>query len=307
MNETSSGSFSKNVRFVVNWNLNNPDGPGGQEMKNSMTFDSQHCLSQEMPMVFFASQPRVEFSDANTDRAIFQQVAQQAERKRIAQELHDTLLQGFTCVALKLDVLSNSLPPGLSKTKEQLQKILEQTDEYLAEARRSIWDLRSNTMESPQDFPKRLAKASERALAGTGIRLNFSVHGAARKIKSNFADNLVRVCEEAVANAVKHAGATEVEVTLEFSCEAVQLRVRDDGCGFSPACAEAAKMGHFGLIGMQERLEALSGMLSIDSAPGRGTSVWVIIPTDGRRGNRGRDELMVPMRTTWLWAEARYT
>jgi signal transduction histidine kinase len=228
----------------------------------------------------------MELDVTNEDRATLQQIAQQNERKRIAQELHDTLLQGFTGIALKLDALTSSLPAELSQTKEQLKTLLQQTDEYLAEARRSIWKLRSNTLKSTEDLAQALVKVSERALAGTAIRLNFSVFGAERTIKTVSEDNLLRICEEAIANTVKHAHPTKVDVTLEFNREIVRLWVRDDGCGFHPSRLEERASGHLGLLGIKERVEALSGMLSIDSSPGRGTSLWVIIPTDGKTTQR---------------------
>ena len=242
-----------------------------------------HKLSTppDRAVVFIGHQPQMLFGVARTDHAMLQLAAQQNERKRIAQELHDTLLQGFTSVALKLDALTSSLPPALSKTREQLQKLLEQMDQYLAEARRSVWSLRSTILENTEDFSKALVKVSERALEGTAIPLSFTVLGAERKITNVFEDNLLRICEEAVANAVKHARPTRVEIAFEFGSKAVQLRIRDDGCGFDPARREASKEGHFGLLGMQERVEALSGTLSIDSAPGRGTSLRVTVPTDG--------------------------
>jgi signal transduction histidine kinase len=203
-----------------------------------------------------------------------------AERRRIAQELHDTLLQGFTGIGLRLDTLASNLPPALSTTKEQLQKMLDQSDEYLSEARRAVWELRSPSLEKVGDFSKALEKVSKRALADTAIPLALSVQGAERKLKSTLEDNLARICEEAVANAVKHARPTRVEVTLQFDPESVRLRIRDNGCGFALETLEASKHGHFGLLGMMERVKAQSGTLSIDSAPGKGTTLLVTIPTE---------------------------
>ena len=225
------------------------------------------------------TRPLLGFGITSPNRTSLQRVAQENERRRIAQELHDTLLQGFTGVALKLDAVTNTLPPALSKTKEQLQKLLAQMDDYLAEARRSIWKLRSTTFESTENFSGALLRASERAMAGTTIPLSFSVQGVERKLAGMLEDNLLRICEEAVANAVKHARPPQLEVTIEFNASDVQLRVRDTGCGFDPA--GSMKQDHFGLLGMKERVKVLSGMLSIESAPGRGTSLWVILPTDG--------------------------
>ncbi len=207
--------------------------------------------------------------------------AQQDERKRIAQELHDTLLQGFTAIALKLDALTTSLPPALLKTKQQLEQTLEQMDHYLGETRRSIWNLRSPTLQSTEDLSRALLEASERALAGTAITLNFSVQGAPRKIDNALEHHLLRICEEALANAVNHAHPTRIEAVLDFTSKEVQLHIRDDGCGFEPASWEVSKRGHFGLLGIKERVASVFGMLSIDSAPGRGARLLVTIPTEG--------------------------
>src|SRR5262249_8078946 len=123
----------------------------------------------------FENCPQRRRGKVNLDPMALQLAAQQDERKRIAQELHDTLLQGFTGIALKLDALTTSLPPELSKTKQQLEQALEQMDHYLGETRRSIWNLRSPTLQSTPDLSKALVEASERALAGGAIKLSFFV------------------------------------------------------------------------------------------------------------------------------------
>jgi signal transduction histidine kinase len=223
----------------------------------------------------------VALGKVNVNTMTLQLAAQQDERKRIAQELHDTLLQGFTGIALKLDALTTSLPPALSKTKQQLQQALEQMDHCLEETRRSIWNLRSPTLQSTEDFSKALLEASERALAGTAITLSFLVQGAARKLGNVLEHHLLRVCEEALANVVKHAHPTRVEVVLDFTAREVQLQIRDNGCGFEPTSREVSKRGHFGLLGIKERVASLFGVLSVDGAPGRGTRLLVTIPTKG--------------------------
>src|SRR5436189_5438584 len=126
--------------------------------------------------------PRIGFGTGNVELGTLRLAAQQEARKRIAQELHDTLLQGFTGIALKLDALTTSLPPALSKTKQQLLQALEQMDHYLGETRRSIWNLRSPALQSTEDLSKALLQASERAVAGTAITLSFLVQGAARRL-----------------------------------------------------------------------------------------------------------------------------
>jgi signal transduction histidine kinase len=202
-----------------------------------------------------------------------------AERTRLAQELHDTLLQGFTGIGLKLDAVTSSLPSSLAATKEQLQKILEQSDEYLVEARRSVWELRSPSLEKFEDFSNVLTKVSQRALESTGIQLDISVEGAVRKLEPVVEGNLLRICEEAVANAVKHARPTQVEVSLTFKPEEVQLHVRDDGCGFDPKNVACSDDGHFGLVGIQERVKSMDGNFSVNSQFGKGTEIAVTVLT----------------------------
>src|SRR5262249_37841274 len=152
-------------------------------------------------------------------------------------------------------------------------------DHYLGEARRSIWNLRSPTLEGSQDLSKALLEASKRALAGTAVALSFSVQGAPGKIDDVLEHHLRRICEEALANVVKHAHATRVEVVLDLTSQEVQLQVRDNGFGFEQTSWALSKMGHFGLLGIKERVASLCGTLSLDSAPGRGTRLLVTIPT----------------------------
>lgn len=202
-----------------------------------------------------------------------------SERTRLAQELHDTLLQGFTGVGLKLDAVTSSLPPSLADTKEQIQKILKQSDEYLSEARRSVWQLRSPSLQAPEDFSEALKKVSERALQGTGTLLRFITSGAEYKLMPDIEDNFIRICEEAVTNAVKHANPAEVEVMLEYAASELRLRVRDNGRGFDPNGSGSAKDGHFGLLGIRERTKHLAGSLFLNSQPGKGTEILVTVST----------------------------
>jgi signal transduction histidine kinase len=203
---------------------------------------------------------------------------QSKERKRIAQELHDTLLQGFTGIGLKLDAVTHGLPPSLTATKEQLQNLLEQSDEYLVETRRAVWKLRSPSLEELNDLSEALKKVSGRAIQGNGIRLSFRTSGAARKLPEAVEDNLLRICEEGVANAARHARPTKVEVVLEYTSNELRLRVRDDGCGFDPPALASAKDGHFGLVGIRDRAKSMGGSLSLTSHPGQGTELDVTVP-----------------------------
>jgi signal transduction histidine kinase len=200
-----------------------------------------------------------------------------SERMRLAQELHDTLLQGFTGIGLKLDAVTSTLPPSLAATREQIQTILKQSDEYLREARRSVWQLRSPSLQTPEGFPEALKKVSERALQGTGIPLRFTTQGAGYKLAPGIEDNFLRICEEAVTNAAKHASPAEVEVMLEYMAGELRLRIRDNGNGFDPHGQNGSKDGRFGLVGIHERVKRVSGNLSLNSRPGKGTEILIIV------------------------------
>jgi signal transduction histidine kinase len=199
------------------------------------------------------------------------------ERRRIAQELHDTLLQGFVGIGLKLDAVANDLPNSFAPVRERLRTILLQSEQYLNEARRSVWKLRSASLEEGEDLSKAVSDSSRRLLDGTGIQLKFSVEGVPRRLAPIVEDNLLRICEEAIANAAKHANPTQVKAHLEFNAKQVRLRVWDDGCGFNPQGTKGSKEGHFGLIGIQERVRSISGRLSLNSQPGKGTELIVTI------------------------------
>jgi signal transduction histidine kinase/ligand-binding sensor domain-containing protein len=213
-----------------------------------------------------------------TDRLNLQLETQGNERKRIAQELHDTLLQGFTGIGLKLDAITNGLPDSLATVREQLRKILGQSDQYLTEARRSVWELRSKTLEQATDLSQALSNTSESLVEGTSIRLIFATEGNPRKLDPLVESNLLRICEEAVTNAVKHAQPTQIQVSIAFGTDEVRLRIADDGHGFDPEGPNANKAGHFGLMGMQERAKSLDGTLTVRPLPEKGTEVDVTVP-----------------------------
>jgi signal transduction histidine kinase len=215
-----------------------------------------------------------------TARMRLQARAQQEERQRIALELHDTLLQGFAGIGLKLFALARKEPKPPPEMQARLYEILEESDQCLDEARQSVWKLRSASLEKADDFSKALSGSIDRLLARAGVRVTFSVEGTARTLAPAIEDNLLRICEEALANAVKHANPNLVQVRLEFDAKTVQLQIRDNGSGFDPRNVDSASSGHFGLSGMRERVESLKGLISINSQLGQGTEITVTIPAD---------------------------
>jgi signal transduction histidine kinase len=202
-----------------------------------------------------------------------------AERMRIARELHDTLLQGFTGVALHLQSLLMRSPQPLGAA---LQPIVTQTGRLLVQARDAVWEMRTDDPQPGGDLAEALtaALAPLRAMADThpGLALAFESDGHDRVVRRPLALALERVMVEAVGNALRHAQASRIEVLLSCLPDRIRLSVRDDGTGFEANPVQTALGGHWGLLGMRERVEGLAGRLSIESAAGRGTTVVAELP-----------------------------
>lgn len=197
------------------------------------------------------------------------------ERNRIAREIHDTLAQGLGAVSLELELAKNDLrsnPPAAVKHVELAQQ---SARESLADARHSIWNMRSQVLENG-DLVGALEGVLRQQSARTEVRVRLSVKGHPRRLSPVMENDLLRVGQEAIANAVKHAKAAHIEVELEFSAGQIGLTVRDDGRGF--AAADPATEGGFGLTCMRQRAEALHGKLEVRSAAGKGVVVELRVP-----------------------------
>lgn len=209
------------------------------------------------------------------------------ERNRLARELHDTLLQGFTGVALKLVAIANQVD-GAPRIAAQLRDLIALAQGTLTDARRSVWDLRSASPVG-DDLPARLRTGAEDLLRGTELTVEFGApQGVPGTIDSEVEAVLLRVMQEAIANVVKHAAARTVRVTLAYETRRVRLSIADDGRGFVVDPDLQSYGGHWGLLGMRERASQLRGTLSIHSTPGAGTEIVLLVPYSGGRSGRLR-------------------
>lgn len=198
-----------------------------------------------------------------------------AERNRMAREIHDTLTQDFVSTSLQLDIVAQQLKRGqVERAIEQVRQARQLVTEGIAEARRSIWELRANT--SQDTLPTRLTRLTERE-AFAGIHPEVKVRGAYRALEPRVEREILRVTNEALMNAMKHAAPQHTTVDLYYSSEALLLTIKDDGAGFDVDNA-AAKEGHYGLVGMRERASIIDGTLEILSAPGQGTTILLRVP-----------------------------
>jgi len=199
------------------------------------------------------------------------------ERSRIAREIHDTLAQGYVGISVQLELLTELL--RMSKT-EAAQKQLNATREYvregLADARQSIWALRTQDA-GETTLPVRLGRLVE-AAGSEGVAARFSVHGAFRPLPAETERELLRVAQEAIHNVKKHAAATELAVGLEYGSSVIILQVEDNGRGGVIDMHDGSAAGHFGLTGMRERAAAIGGKLKVESAPGEGTRIRLEAP-----------------------------
>jgi signal transduction histidine kinase/ligand-binding sensor domain-containing protein len=201
-----------------------------------------------------------------------------AERIRMSRAIHDTLLQGLAGLALQMDDLSHTLDePESGSARGRVVKIRRQIEEYIREARQSIWDLRSLRL-AQSDLPNALKQAGERAIGERPVALEFTVTGTPHRCAPVVEEQLFHIGQEAVNNAVQHGRATRVGVEIAYDDGHTRLRISDDGCGFDPGALNGAN-GHYGLISMRERAEQVKGRVRIDSAPGRGTLVEAVVPT----------------------------
>jgi signal transduction histidine kinase/ligand-binding sensor domain-containing protein len=201
-----------------------------------------------------------------------------AERTRIAQELHDTLLQGFTGITMQLRAIERTLTRQPEESVKTLKNVLASADTALRDARHMIWDMRAVELEG-RDLAGALETAARLAIASSPAELRFSVKGEARRLPLSVETTALRICREAAINAVKHAAPRTVEVSLEYAPRLLTLRVTDDGTGIPMGAIDAAAAGeHLGIAGMRERAQRGGGTLEITSEAGRGTTVVVELP-----------------------------
>jgi signal transduction histidine kinase len=198
------------------------------------------------------------------------------ERRRLAAEIHDTIAQGLTGIIAQLQVVANA--PDLTTARTHLERASDLARHSLGEARRSVHNLAPVALAAdglPEALKKTVAEWGERA----GVRAEFTVTGTAEQLHDEVSATLLRIAQEALSNAARHARPTRVGVTLSFMGDEVTLDIRDDGTGFDPAAVpERTHSGGFGLDGMRARAERIAGSLTVESEPGHGTAVSARVP-----------------------------
>jgi signal transduction histidine kinase/ligand-binding sensor domain-containing protein len=193
-----------------------------------------------------------------------------AERNRIAREIHDTLAQGFVGISIHLELVAQSLTAeDVPAAEQQIKTTQKLVREGLADARQSIWELR--TIAAQDSLPTRIAKAVEAAVERGSIA-KLEVSGTYRALSPEIEGEILRIAQEAIANAVRHAEAKTLLVGLRYDPDQLKMTVIDDGKGFNILDAPPAGR-HFGLQGMRERAAHIGAKLNVQSASGEGTQI----------------------------------
>jgi ligand-binding sensor domain-containing protein/signal transduction histidine kinase len=203
-----------------------------------------------------------------------------AERTRIAQELHDTLLQGFLSASMQVHVAADCLPDN-SSVKPTLTRALELMRQVIEEGRNAVRGLRSSQSTS-LDLEHAFSRIQQELVIGdrAGEKVDFRVivDGEQRPLHPILRDDVYRIGREALINAFRHARAKRIEMELRYSSKGLSVLVRDDGCGINPDVLQTGRDGHWGLSGMRERADRIGARLHVMSSASAGTEIELSVP-----------------------------
>ncbi len=245
------------------------EGAIGLRFKQKRTFQTeqielaQALANQAMLMIRLA-----ELSEQGREAAVAE------ERNRIARDIHDTLAQGFTGVIVQLEAAEDASRRGLGREAEQhVVTARNLARESLSEARRSVQALRPRPLEEG-GLADALRTLFGKLTEGVALRADFKVLGAPRALPPEWEENLFRIAQEVLTNALRHAQASRISAAIVFGPDGVRLEFADDGRGFDPA----ARSEGYGLLGMRERVDAMGGRMEVRSANVRGAQVLIQLP-----------------------------
>lgn len=202
------------------------------------------------------------------------------ERQRMARELHDTLAQGLTGLVLQLEAASTHIEKqNTQRAQEILDSAMTQSRTTLAEARKVIDDLRSGK-QGQQTFLEQIQREAQQLKNMSGVACEVDVR-ITRPLSQEVQTHLLKIVTEGLYNIAKHAQANQAWLRLTENKSHLVLEIEDDGLGFVPDSAHA-NSGHYGLLGIRERVDLLNGEFSLDSQPQQGTCLLIQIPLDAK-------------------------
>jgi signal transduction histidine kinase/ligand-binding sensor domain-containing protein len=198
------------------------------------------------------------------------------ERTRIAQELHDSLIQDVMGISLQIEVTDELLPADFP-AKQPLARALGLCKSALHAGRRALNDLRSAPL-SAADLVKSFSQSANELAKDSGTVIDVIVEGHERPLKALTGNDVLQIGRQAIINALQHAHATRIHVLLSYGEQQLRIRVQDNGCGINEETLNLGRPGHYGIAGMKERAERLGGSISIRSRVGEGTEVNLTVP-----------------------------
>jgi signal transduction histidine kinase/ligand-binding sensor domain-containing protein len=204
--------------------------------------------------------------------------ARMEERERIARELHDTLLQGFSGLMLRLQAVMRTLPAD-QQPYQVMEQVLDKADEVLFEGRQSVRDLREKGSVKAE-LSDALSHCGEELALGHSSRFSLRVLGDLRPLRSVVFDESYRIAREALINAFQHSKASNIEAEIMYSGSTICIRIRDDGVGMDADVLTGGREGHWGFSGMRERARKIGAKVNIWSKPDAGTEVELVVPAE---------------------------
>jgi signal transduction histidine kinase/ligand-binding sensor domain-containing protein len=199
-----------------------------------------------------------------------------AERTRIAQELHDTLLQGFLSASMQLHVAAEAVPPD-SRAKPLLSHVQQLVSRVIDEGRNAVRGLRA-APGTGDNLEQAFARIPAEMAAADGVEFHVFVEGRVRPLHPMIRDEIYRIGREAAVNALRHSNGTRVEIEIEYSPHHVRMLVRDNGRGIDEDVVRSGRDGHWGLSGMRERAQRIGAGFKVWSRAGAGTEVELTVP-----------------------------
>lgn len=201
------------------------------------------------------------------------------ERTRLAREMHDTLIQGCVSVSALLEAYLSLGPEEPDARQNLMEYACNQLRTTVDEAREAVWNLRQRTASSTLLGPF-LHSISEQIHREFGIPVQCRISEESFVLPKDTVHELLMVVREAIYNAVRHGRPRKVGITVSFQPNECELRITDDGIGFEPGALSSLQVGHYGVVGMQERIQRIGGRFLVNSAPGAGTEVMIYVPRE---------------------------
>lgn len=199
-----------------------------------------------------------------------------AERTRIAQDLHDTLLQGLVSASMQLHVANERLEAD-SPARPVVSRVMELLGQVIEEGRDAVRGLRSSA-ENGDNLDTAFVEAGKQFATDESRNYRVIVEGTQRELRPIIRDEVYRIGREALANAFRHSQASKIEVEIEYSTKQLRVLVRDDGTGIDPNVLDSGRDGHWGLRGMRERAESIDARLRVWSRARAGTEIELLVP-----------------------------